>query len=335
MLTPIELQGKVFKTGFGYDKKDVEAFLKEVVDDYESLYKENLDLNDKINVLSEGVQYYKSIEKTLQKALVLAEKTAQDTEAAASKRAEALILDAEKKASMIQQEALSKADSITTTALNEAKLMQLDARKTLDQLKLQITSLVQQFEHYKIQYKQLLTTQTELLEKDAFILDLTSLKEQLSSVETEETSVEITRENTTYGDTDDSYEESTNTQQNQYIIRDIAPDESQVFTENTSAKETIQTNDMTKIDTKPADDYDDLPTIDLASIMAEAKKEAEEETQTETDDNTDYDYVNHSDDQEEVSEQDLLDQLFSVNPKKKTNKKNISGTADDFEFLDI
>lgn len=72
MLTPIEIQRKVFKSGIGYEKKDVDSFLKEILDDYETIYKENVELTDKVNVLSEGIQYYKSIEKTLQKALVLA-----------------------------------------------------------------------------------------------------------------------------------------------------------------------------------------------------------------------------------------------------------------------
>ena len=66
MLTPIEIERKVFKSGIGYEKKDVDLFLKDILDNYEAIYKENVELNDKINVLSEGIQYYKSIEKTLQ-----------------------------------------------------------------------------------------------------------------------------------------------------------------------------------------------------------------------------------------------------------------------------
>ena len=346
MLTPIELQGKVFKTGFGYDKKDVEAFLKEVVDDYEALYKDNLELNDKINVLSEGVQYYKTIEKTLQKALVLAEKTAQDTEAAATKRAEELVSEAEKKAALIQEEALAKADSITNNALHDAKSIQLDARKTLDQIQLQISSLVQQFEHYKIQYRQLLATQTELMESDSFMIDFTSLKKELSS---------DYQESTSNSDSEDTYEENDMKQQNQYIIRNIAPEESLVYNEdaaNTKATTDEDTIDNVSVKENTSVEDDFMPTIDLASIMEEARKEiAEEEGQsdkeeynetetpsltfnhTEPEENTDYDYDGSK--QEELSEQDLLQQLFSVNPKKKSNKKKNSEDSDDFEFLDI
>ena len=91
MLTPIELQSKTFKSGgLGYDKKDVDSFMKEVLHGYETLYRENMELSDKISVLNEGIQYYKTIEKTLQKALVLAEKTAEDTRIAALREAKSI-----------------------------------------------------------------------------------------------------------------------------------------------------------------------------------------------------------------------------------------------------
>lgn len=185
MLTPIELQGKGFKTGFGYDKKDVEAFLKEVIKDYEYLYKENLELNEKINVLSEGVQYYKSIEKTLQKALVLAEKAAQDTETAALAKAEAIEKEAIANATACNQEAVTKAEEMIANARIEAKRIILDAQKDLDKLQVEISSLVQTYEKYKIQYKQFVAAQYELLESDAFQLDFSKFS-TLTSDETVE-----------------------------------------------------------------------------------------------------------------------------------------------------
>ena len=176
MLTPIELQGKSFKTGFGYDKKDVESFFKDVIKNFEILYKENLELNDKINVLSEGVQYYKSIEKTLQKALVLAQKAAADTENAASEKARVLEEEAIQKAKKIEEDAKMKADKITSEALHSVKQLQFEATKELHQIQLDVASLLQQYETYKIQYKQMIAAQLELLESESFKIDLTSLQ---------------------------------------------------------------------------------------------------------------------------------------------------------------
>ena len=87
MLTPIEIQSRTFKSGLGYDKKEVDMFLHEILESYESMYRDNMELKDKLNTLNEGIQYYKTIEKTLQKALVLAQKTAEDTKASAQQKA--------------------------------------------------------------------------------------------------------------------------------------------------------------------------------------------------------------------------------------------------------
>ena len=48
MLTPVEIQNRVFKSGgLGYDKKDVDSFMKEVVESYEMLYREKWNLRIK------------------------------------------------------------------------------------------------------------------------------------------------------------------------------------------------------------------------------------------------------------------------------------------------
>ncbi|WP_455717104.1 DivIVA domain-containing protein [Anaerosporobacter sp.] len=150
MLTPIEIQSKSFKTGIGYDRKDVDAFMREILVSYEKLYKEDVELKDKINVLNERLQYYKTIEKTLQKALVLAEQTAEETRQAALKNAQA-----------IEKEAQGKVDFILADAQNE-----------LNHINRMITGLTQQYESYKVQYKQLAAAQIELLQSPTFELTL-------------------------------------------------------------------------------------------------------------------------------------------------------------------
>ena len=153
MLTPIEIERKVLKTGIGYEKKDVDVFLKEIYDDYEKLYKENVELTDKINTLSEGIQYYKSIEKTLQKALVLAQRTADETKEAAGKQALA-----------IEKEARAKAELIIA-----------DAHRDLELLHTKTVNLLQQYDLYKAEFKQLAAAQLELIESDSFQIKVANL----------------------------------------------------------------------------------------------------------------------------------------------------------------
>jgi cell division initiation protein len=154
MITPIELQSKTFKTGIGYDKKDVDGFLSELLRGYEITYKENMELTDKINTLNDGINYYKSIEKTLQKALILAEQTADETKNTARLKAKA-----------IEEEATANAKLIIADAVNE-----------LAHIKQQTIQLIRQYEAYKAQFKHLAAAQCELLESDGFNIHIADLE---------------------------------------------------------------------------------------------------------------------------------------------------------------
>lgn len=154
MITPIEIQSKTFKSGgLGYDKKDVDAFFREVLLSYEQIYRQNMEMKDKISVLTEGIQYYKTIEKTLQKALVLAEKTAEDTKA----------------------QALVTAKNIENEAMTRSQLIVADAKNELEHIHAQTIQLIQQYEKYKVQFKNLAAAQIELIESDCFDISLAKL----------------------------------------------------------------------------------------------------------------------------------------------------------------
>lgn len=157
MLTPIELHNAEHKTGRGYSRKEMDAFLEDVFDNYEKLYKENADLKDKLSQLSDGIQYYKAMESTLQKALVLAEKTSKDTIDAANAKAKDIIDSANSKASMIEKEANIKADKLVNDGLIK-----------LDDINKQCLSLLQQYNQFRAQYKQIAVKQIELLDGDFY-----------------------------------------------------------------------------------------------------------------------------------------------------------------------
>ena len=154
MITPIEIQNKVFKSGgLGYDKKDVDSFMEELLENYEALYRERMEMTDRMNTLKEGLQYYKTIEKTLQKALLLAERTADETKS-----------NAMKNAALIEQEAVSKANMILE-----------DAKRELEMIRKQTIELVRQYDMYKAKFKSLVNSQTELLDSQSFSVNLDQL----------------------------------------------------------------------------------------------------------------------------------------------------------------
>ncbi len=57
MLTPEDVENKVFKRGLrGYDIDDVEDFLQELGEDFETLYRENIRAEKKISMLTEALK---------------------------------------------------------------------------------------------------------------------------------------------------------------------------------------------------------------------------------------------------------------------------------------
>ncbi len=153
MLTPVDIQGKTFKSGMGYSKADVDSFFSTLTSDYEMLYRENMELKDKVGTLNDGINHYRSIEKSLQKALVLAEQTAEET-----------ISSAKTNATVIEQEAVLKAQSIVA-----------DAKIELDHIRAKTVELLQQYERYRAQYKALAQAQVDLLGSESFNIEIASL----------------------------------------------------------------------------------------------------------------------------------------------------------------
>ena len=91
MFTPQEVQDKKFpKAVFGgYDMGEVDDFLDAVSADYAALYKENAVLKNKLKVLAEKVEEYRSVDTAMRKALIAAQKMAAEmTEEAKAKSEE-------------------------------------------------------------------------------------------------------------------------------------------------------------------------------------------------------------------------------------------------------
>ncbi len=112
-LTPLDIRHKEFKRGMrGYADVEVDEFLDEVADEYERLFKENIDLQDRVEALEEKVAGYKRIEETLQKTLVNAQASAEEQKQNANKQAQLILQDAELKSRQLVNEAYSERQAI-------------------------------------------------------------------------------------------------------------------------------------------------------------------------------------------------------------------------------
>lgn len=106
MLMPLEVEEKKFtKQMRGYNKEEVDEFIAEVARDYEKLYKESLAAKEKIATLTDAVKQYKTMEDTLQQAIIVAQSAGEEVKKNAYAKAENIIKDAQNRASEIVNDA--------------------------------------------------------------------------------------------------------------------------------------------------------------------------------------------------------------------------------------
>jgi len=99
MFTPLDIENKKFQKQMmnGYNVDEVDDFLDELTIEYEKLYKENAELKANMENSKKDLEQYKSIEKTLQNTLLMAQKSADDIKKVAEQEAEQIVKAAQDK----------------------------------------------------------------------------------------------------------------------------------------------------------------------------------------------------------------------------------------------
>ena len=144
MITPLDIQNKEFKKSLrGYRESEVDGFLDEVMEDYEKLYKENMELKDKILLLNEQIEKYNALENTLKETLIVAQNTADE-----------VILSAKKKSEMIIEEAKDKANKLID-----------DANSKVKEIMEEYESLLKEMIIFRTRYKSLIESQLSTLDQ--------------------------------------------------------------------------------------------------------------------------------------------------------------------------
>ena len=111
--TPNDLQNLSFKKGMmGYNEDMVNDVLDKVIEDYSEYIRQNMELKDKVEIVNQGLQQYKSIERSLQDSLVVAQKTGEEVKKNAYDKAETIIKEAQLKAQNIIVEAQEEVNKI-------------------------------------------------------------------------------------------------------------------------------------------------------------------------------------------------------------------------------
>lgn len=118
-LTPLDIRHKEFKRGMrGYADVEVDEFLDEVADELEGVFKDNIDLGERVEALESQVLGYKRIEETLQKTLVSAQASADELKQNSAKEAQLILHEAELKGRQLVNEAYSERQGIEQSMAN-------------------------------------------------------------------------------------------------------------------------------------------------------------------------------------------------------------------------
>jgi len=145
--TPNDLQNIAFKkTIMGYSEDEVNQVLDRVIEDYNAYIRENLEIKDKLALLNEGIQHYKSIEESLQNALLVAQKTGEEIKKNSYEKAENIIKEAEIKAQRMVNDANQEVMKIKFEYEEMRKKLYLFKSKSESLLLSQLEILKQMFE---------------------------------------------------------------------------------------------------------------------------------------------------------------------------------------------
>lgn len=108
-LTPLEVRKQSFrKTMRGFDPEEVRIFLDMVADEYERVLQENGMLSEKVRYLSERLEEYHNLEKTLQSSILTAERIAAESREQSRSEAESIINDAHVRSERILEDSRSR-----------------------------------------------------------------------------------------------------------------------------------------------------------------------------------------------------------------------------------
>lgn len=150
MLTPVEIENKEFKKGIrGFREDEVDEFLDIVKEDFETLYRENIDLKEKIKMYQDQINKYENIEETLKATLITAQSAAEDTCSAANKKAKIIVEEAELRSRQIIEQANNRV---------------IEIRKEYD-------SLVKEFKIFRNKFKSLLEDEIKSIDEIFYKID--------------------------------------------------------------------------------------------------------------------------------------------------------------------
>ena len=95
MITPMDIHNKTFSKGLrGYSEEEVNDFLRQIVTDYEQIYREHREMEEEMDQMKVKLANYEKISDTMTATLQLAKDTAENVKKNAKRNADILISNA-------------------------------------------------------------------------------------------------------------------------------------------------------------------------------------------------------------------------------------------------
>lgn len=95
MITPMDIHNKTFSKGLrGYSEEEVNDFLRQIVTDYEQIYREHREMEEEMDQMKLKLSNYERISDTMTATLQLAKDTAENVKTNAKRNADILISNA-------------------------------------------------------------------------------------------------------------------------------------------------------------------------------------------------------------------------------------------------
>jgi cell division initiation protein len=135
----------------GFDPQEVDAFLEDVAEDYESVLKEAALLKEQLAVLEERSRGINDLERTLQDTLVTAQRLSEEIKSSAKREAQLILQEAELRSEKMLEEARGE----------ETRL-----RTDLDTLKRLRRQVVEDFRSTVDRYQRIITNEFALVDDE-------------------------------------------------------------------------------------------------------------------------------------------------------------------------
>ncbi len=153
MITPSDIHNQEFKKEFrGYDVEEVDDFLDRIVNDYETLFRENQQMKDELELNAKRIEQYQELEKNLQDTLLVAKKTSEE-----------IIENAKQRADEIRDNAAKECENMKLQAQMELSEQQISVRENVRREEDKYDSVLHRQWQLLIKIKSLLRTELELL----------------------------------------------------------------------------------------------------------------------------------------------------------------------------